>query len=142
MSDSSTKKKNQQRSRRAREEWLPALIARYPQALFEDPRERKPLKIGIHKDVLADDANALAGYQLTSAMRWYTGALGYQLAIKENAERVDLTGAAAGVVSAEDAKAAAEKAKLIRDKMQQARGRKAEAEKSDRWLQKLSKITT
>ena len=142
MSDSQTRKKNQQRSRRAREEWLPALIARYPQTFFEDPRQRKPLKIGVHKDILADDANELASYQLTSALRWYTGALGYQLSIQENADRINLAGEVAGQVSADDATAAAEKVKQIRERMKGAREQKAQAEKSDRWLKKLSKITT
>ncbi len=142
MSESQTRKKNQQRSRRAREEWLPALIARYPKTFFEDPRERKPLKIGVHKDILADDGIEMASYQLTSALRWYTGALGYQLSISEDAQRIDLAGEAAGKVTAEDAKAAADKVKQIRERMKGVREQKAQDEKSDRWLKKLSKITT
>ena len=142
MSDSQTRKKNQQRSRRAREEWLPALIDRYPETFFEDPKARKPLKIGIHKDILADEGNQLASYQLTSALRWYTGALGYQLSIKAEAERIDLAGQSAGQVSAEDAKAAAEKVAAIRERMKGARERKEQDQRSDRWMKKLSKITT
>lgn len=142
MSDTQTRKKNQQRSRRAREEWLPALIARYPQTFFEDPKERKPLKIGVHKDILADETNQLAAYQLTSALRWYTGALGYQLSIKQDVDRVDLAGEAAGQVSEADATAATEKVKMIRERMKSARERKVQEEKSDQWLKKLSKITT
>ncbi|MGJ8668963.1 MAG: ProQ/FINO family protein [Oceanococcus sp.] len=142
MSDSQARKKNQQRSRRAREEWLPALIARYPKSFFDDPRQRKPLKIGVHKDILADDANELASYQLTSALRWYTGALGYQLSIQDKAERIDLNGEASGQVTAEDATAATAKVKLIRERMKGAREQKQQEEKSDLWLKKLSKITT
>ncbi len=142
MSDSQTRKKNQQRSRRAREEWLPALIARYPQAFFDDPKARKPLKIGIHKDILADEGNQLASYQLTSALRWYTGALGYQLSIQAEAERIDLEGRAVGTVSAEDAKAAEEKVAVIRERMKGVRERKVQDQRADRWMKKLSKITT
>ncbi len=142
MSENETRKKNQQRNRRAREEWLPALIAKYPQAFFDDPRRRKPLKIGIHQDILADESNELAAYQLTSALRWYTGAYGYQLCLRQGAERVALDGSAAGEVSEVDAKAASEKAKLIKGRMQEARERKVQEEKSERWLKKLSKITT
>ena len=84
----------------------------------------------------------MASYQLTSALRWYTGALGYQLSIQENADRINLAGEVAGQVSADDATAAAEKVKQIRERMKGAREQKAQAEKSDRWLKKLSKITT
>ncbi len=142
MADNETRKKNQQRNRRAREEWLPALIAKYPDTFFEDPRKRKPLKVGIHLDVLADETNALANYQLTSALRWYTGAYGYQLALKEGVARVDLSGAASGAVTAEDAKAAVEKAKMIKNRMNAAKEQKVQAEKSERWMNKLSRITT
>lgn len=142
MSDSQTRKKNQQRSRRAREEWLPALIARYPETFFDDPKARKPLKVGIHKDILADDDNQLASYQLTSALRWYTGALGYQLSIKAETDRIDLAGQPSGKVTAEDAKAAQDKVAAIRERMKGARERKEQDQRSDRWLKKLSKITT
>ncbi len=142
MPDSQTRKKNQQRSRRAREEWLPALISRYPKAFFDDPKARKPLKVGIHKDILADDSNQLASYQLTSALRWYTGALGYQLSIQPDAPRIDLQGEAVGAVSAEDAKAAEEKVAVIRERMKGVRERKTQDQRADRWLKKLSKITT
>ncbi len=142
MPDNQTRKKNQQRSRRAREEWLPALIAKYPKAFFEDPRDRKPLKIGIHADILADESNQLAGYQLTSALRWYTGAYGYQLCLKAGEDRVDLQGEKAGEVTEADATAAAEKVKQIKGKMKEARERKTQEEKSERWLKKLSRITT
>ena len=142
MSENQTRKKNQQRARRAREEWLPALIAKYPAAFFEDPRQRKPLKIGIHEDILADETNQLAGYQLTSALRWYTGAFGYQLNLTAGAKRVNLSGEEAGEVSEKDAEAAAQKAEQIRKKMKQAREQRAESEKSDRWMKKLSRITT
>lgn len=142
MSENQTKKKNQQRSRRAREEWLPALIERFPQTFFGDPKARKPLKIGVHKDILALDDNKLAAYQLTSALRWYTGALGYQLSIKQGEARIDLQGEASGEVSAEDESAAAEKIKAIRERMKQSREQKAQDEKSDRWMKKLSRITT
>lgn len=142
MTDNETRKKNQQRNRRTREEWLPLLVERYPAAFFADARERKPLKIGIHKDVLADEANTLANYQLTSALRWYTGAYGYQLSLKKGAARIDLNGEPAGEVTAEDEAAAAEKIKLIKGRINQNRERKAQEDKAERWMNKLSRLTT
>jgi sRNA-binding protein len=142
MSDNASRKKNQQRNRRAREEWLPALCLKYPKAFFEDPRERQPLKVGIHQDILAEESNTLAAYQLTSAMRWYTGAYGYQLSLKEGTMRVDLAGEDTVAVNAADAVASSEKVKLIKARMNEAREVKAQEEKSERWMSKLSRLAT
>lgn len=142
MSAESTRKKNQQRSRRAREEWLPELIRRYPQAFFADAQARKPLKVGIHLDILADTANTLAGYQLTSAMRWYTGAYGYQCKLTEGTPRLDLAGEPSGLVSAADAAEAVNKALAIKQRMTAAKEQKSQEERADRWMKKLSRLSS
>lgn len=141
MSTDTTRKKNQQRSRRAREEWLPQLAEKYPRAFFADGRERKPLKVGIHQDILADADNTLAAYQLTSALRWYTGAYAYQCKLTEGTPRIDLQGEVSGKVTADDAAAAAARAQAIKQRMEEARQRKSEAERAERWMKKLSRLS-
>jgi ProP effector len=65
--------------------------------------EAKPLKIGIFQDLaqrLADDEK-VSKTQLRAALRQYTSSWRYLHGVKSGAERVDLDGAACGVIEQE-----------------------------------------
>jgi ProP effector len=66
-------------------------------------RDRKPLKVGIAKDVAAAVAGAITPAELDAAFALYTRQLGYLRALQEGAVRVDLNGNAAGAVTADQA---------------------------------------
>jgi ProP effector len=83
------------------ERWLAAFV------VFE--QRRRPLKLGIHNDILAVLDGAIFKKDLKLALGYYTSNSAYLVASQEGAVRVDLDGATAGVVSAEDAKRAAER---------------------------------
>jgi sRNA-binding protein len=83
------------------------LAEKWPKAFHVFERRRKPLKIGVDTDIVAGLDGAITLPELRAAMRSYTGNLGYLLASKEGAVRVDLQGDAAGVVTATEAKWAA-----------------------------------
>src|SRR5262245_13476775 len=78
-----------------------ALLAEaWPNCFAVQFRGRKPLKIGIGKDIAAATAEAITPNELEAALGLYTKQLGYLKALKEGAVRVDLNGAPAGTVTA------------------------------------------
>jgi len=87
-----------------------ALIERlceiWPRCFFLYQRKRRPLKLGVHRDIAALD-DAIAPRQLSSALRYYVGNRFYLAACREGADRIDLDGKPAGKVSAEEAANAA-----------------------------------
>jgi len=88
--------------RRRREvalETLAVLAERFPQA-FVLKGPRRPLKVGIDRD-LGVAAADLSRNVIMRALRYYVSSSSYQLALAQSRERVDLTGAPAGVVSIE-----------------------------------------
>jgi ProP effector len=106
-------------------EMLPLLFdlaARFPGVFVVQDARRRPLKVGIHLDAIAA-APDLDVKLLKATLSWYTTSDGYFLKTKEGATRVDLTGAPAGSVSAEDAEHA-------RSRLQEKRQRKAEKKKA------------
>ena len=80
-------------------EWFPLCFAVYE-------RRRKPLKLGIHLDVLAATSGAITPEELTEALWAYVGNTFYLKATIEGAARVDLQGNATGMVTADEAKGA------------------------------------
>ena len=90
---------NRRRRREVALETLAVLAERFPQA-FVLKGPRRPLKIGIDRD-LAVAAADLSRNVIMRAMRYYVSSSSYQLALAQSRERVDLTGAPAGVVSIE-----------------------------------------
>src|SRR5438105_7641104 len=90
-------------SRRSRREvaleTLAVLAERFPQA-FVLKGPRRPFKIGIDRD-LAVAATDVSSTAIKQALRYYVASSSYQLALAQSRERVDLTGAPAGVVSIE-----------------------------------------
>jgi ProP effector len=70
---------------------------------------RKPLKLGIHQDVLAALEGAITPKELKNALRHYTGNRCYLRRSIAGAARIDLDGNPAGTITAEEAVAAATK---------------------------------
>lgn len=84
------------------------LEERWPKAFFLREVKRKPLKIGVDRDIVAALNGTLAPDQLRDALRSYVAAAGYLRALQPNATRVDLDGLPAGLVSAAAATVARE----------------------------------
>jgi ProP effector len=76
----------------------------WPVTFAVDPRARRPLKIGIDRDILAVADGAITPEELRAALCAYTGAKAYLKALREGAARISLDGVVAGSVSAPEAK--------------------------------------
>jgi sRNA-binding protein len=71
--------------------------------------DRKPIKVGIHKDILAimTGEGILSAFALRQALQWYTRGINYHLAILEQTHRLDLKGnAVEEITPAQKARAA------------------------------------
>jgi len=95
------------------------LAALYPAAFFLVGADRKPLKLGVHRDLAA--ARALSCRERNLALALYTGSLGYLGNMREGVPRIGLDGEPAGAVTAEEELEAV------------ARVLKIEAENAARW---------
>jgi ProP effector len=82
-----------------------ALLAeRWPRAFAIRESKRRPLKVGIHGDLLAALDGAMTAAELGDALGDYTKSSGYIRRItRAGAERIDLDGAPAGEVTPEEA---------------------------------------
>jgi ProP effector len=76
-------------------------IARVMVGLCE--ARRRPLKIGIHADITAALGAAITWRELRNALCSYTLNHSYLLSLRPGAERIDLDGNVAGVVTADEA---------------------------------------
>ena len=85
---------------------LALLTETFPRCFSVYERRRKPLKVGIDRDILERLGGAIAPNELSSALRSYTSNRLYQLAMRDGAPRIDLDGNPAGSVTAEQAEAA------------------------------------
>ncbi|WP_108126264.1 ProQ/FINO family protein [Saccharospirillum mangrovi] len=110
------RKKEFEANRQAMDE----LCELYPNAF--NPRQPKPLKIGIH-ETLAEDGK-LSKTRIRRALNVYVRLRSYYACMVEGADRVSIDGSAAGTVSAEDAGHAKEKLDAI-DKRRAERTAKA-----------------
>jgi ProP effector len=90
---------------------LDLFVERFPRTFAIYEHRRRPLKIGIHADIAAQLDGAITPDELSNALRFYTGNVGYLRSLIAGAARVDLDGAPAGVVSQNEAEHA--KALLI-----------------------------
>jgi ProP effector len=106
MGASTSKRRRRQA---ARVGTIATLAKRFPAAFVVFERRRRPLKIGIHEDIIAA-APDLDRALLMRALS-YTGNRCYLAALRAGAARVDLTGVAVDVVSAEHAAFAAQRVK-------------------------------
>jgi sRNA-binding protein len=108
---------------------IDTLAEKWPNAFFTDPTRRRPLKVGVHLDIL----EALPGVNkktLSTALRFYARHLSYMQAVAEGQARVDLNGAEVGPVSERDREmAAAELRKGTAKQEREAEARRAADEK-------------
>jgi sRNA-binding protein len=101
-----------------RDRAIEALSEMYPKAFFENPRQRRPLKHDIAKDIKKDLAAnpdcELRYYDIDDAVAWYTSHVGYYKACDTaGTPRLNLQGAKAGTVTATEAREASERANEI-----------------------------
>jgi len=79
-------------------ELLPVLAAAFPQTFFTDPKQVRPLKINIHRDLYVRfQAHALPADidpgGIKRFLHWYTQRMAYLKVLARGESRVDLTGA-------------------------------------------------
>jgi ProP effector len=79
------------------------LAERFPACFAVNPSYRRPLKIGIHVDILAQLSDTIAPRDLSAALRIYVTNIKYLKALVAGADRVDFNGVPAGMVSEEHA---------------------------------------
>jgi sRNA-binding protein len=79
------------------------LAERFPAAFVINPRCRRPLKLGIHHDILAQLGDTITPRGLSDALRVYASNPHYRKACVSGAARIDLNGQPVGTVSEEHA---------------------------------------
>ena len=89
---------NKQKRRADSTAVIAQLAALFPKAFAVNHHERKPLKIGIDADIVARGV-AIEPRALWRPLRVYCASFGYLRTITAGAERVDLDGNPAGVVT-------------------------------------------
>jgi ProP effector len=89
------------------------LAAIWPNCFAVSFRDRKPLKVGVGKEIAALVEGAVTQEELDAALTLYTGSKPYLRAMTEGAARVDHDGNPAGTVSAEQAATARWRIKRI-----------------------------
>ena len=89
-------------------ETIDQLAALYPKTFFVVPEDRRPLKIGIDRDLAGAAAGIMSRVALKRTMRFYTMSVGYLTSMVEGALRLDLNGDPVGRVSAQAAAHAVE----------------------------------
>jgi ProP effector len=108
-----------------------ALLAeRFPKCFVLYQWRRKPLKLGIHKDILA--VLDIAPGDLSNAMRFYCGNEGYLRNTLKGAWRIDLDGNVPGTVTAEEEANAKQRLASVQVKKKARMEAKAEAARPKR----------
>jgi ProP effector len=79
------------------------LAATWPRCFSAPLSGRRPLKVGIGKEITAAAEGAITPEELDAALRLYTTQKGYLQKLREGAHRVDLDGNPAGMVTADHA---------------------------------------
>lgn len=79
------------------------LASTWPNCFAATRRDRKPLKVGIGKEIAAATEGAISPEELDAALTVYSSSKPYLKAMREGAVRVDLEGNPAGVVTADQA---------------------------------------
>ena len=94
-------------TRKQIDEALELLCARFPKCFVMFERRRRPLKLGIHLDIIAALGERIDRRLLRQALRFYTSNIHYGASQKPGVPRIDLYGNACGAVSEADAQSAA-----------------------------------
>ena len=87
-----------------RAEFIQYLADKFPKTFFDEPSHRRPLKHGILDDL--DRQKVLDREKLTQALDWYQNHFVYRYGLIAGAERVDLDGSKAGIVTEAEQRAA------------------------------------
>jgi sRNA-binding protein len=95
------------------EEGIRTLAERYPACFSEDPRQRRPLKNTIRADLKADGVDE----ETMACVDYYIRNWTYQGLLQAGAERVDLNGKKAGVVTEQEQLAAQKKVRDEKEKL-------------------------
>jgi len=82
---------------------LALLAERWPACLAIFEQRRRPLKVGIHHDIIAALDGTVTAKELSAALRCYTGNAVYRSRLRAGVIRVDLDGRPAGEVTAAEA---------------------------------------
>lgn len=114
---------------------LQQLMDAYPKTF--DRNNVRPLKIGIQEDLVAD--GKVAKNKIKRALASYVRSLNYYRSLREDADRVDINGEAAGKVTKEESNHAREKLKEINKARQE---KHKEQEREDRMSKKLEQLVT
>ena len=85
------------------EQIIRMLCEHYPKCFFENPRQRRPLKKNIDRDIIDDKNFEVAPELITAALEWYCGHVGYDYAATAGVKRVDLSGNEVGTVTEQEA---------------------------------------
>jgi sRNA-binding protein len=106
------------RTMRIAQDKLDAIMARlctaFPKSFFVHEGRRRPLKLGIHRDILAALGAEIDPKELSVALRVYTAAVHYLGMQRTGAWRIDLHGNVAGTVTKEEAAIAQQRLAGIR----------------------------
>jgi sRNA-binding protein len=78
------------------------LAERFPKCFAVFERRRRPLKIGIHTDILAALDGVITLPELRIALRFYVGNPSYLRGLLKGAWRIDLDGKVTGTVTADE----------------------------------------
>jgi ProP effector len=82
-------------------EKLAKLAALYPKTFFVREQDRRPLKLGIHRDLNSDTTHGLSSNDVRQVVGQYCSSAGYLASCTEGAERIGLDGEVTGTVTAE-----------------------------------------
>jgi ProP effector len=82
---------------------LALLVECFPRCFAVYENRRRPLKLGIHNDILTVMDGAITPQELSQALRCYVSNDGYLRACRQGALRIDLNGQPAGEVLAAEA---------------------------------------
>ena len=110
----------------------------YPKAFNRDAV--KPLKIGIQEDLLAEAK--LSKGKIKRALASYVRSPLYYKSLVAGADRVDLTGEAAGKVTEQEAEHAKAMLKKVREQRQQRANEQKQQAKQERINDKLAQLLT
>jgi ProP effector len=82
---------------------LELLAERFPNSFALHQNRRRPLKVGIHKDIVAALDGAVMPAELCAALRCYVRSAGYLRSMVAGADRIDLDGRPCGTVTEDEA---------------------------------------
>lgn len=95
---------------------LELLAESFPDAISIYGARRKPLKVGIHRDILKALNGGLNAEEIGAALGFYTASESYLEKMLSGAWRYDLAGRHIGEVTVDEARYATERWKAIHDR--------------------------